>query len=125
MIDKILRAPLPDQFKALLEKLDNDPEASSLYAVRNFVNDHARSLTRYERYVFKRAFHKINRASALDKAMGVVLGVDEDSKQIGLYSSSGKPITVADITRESFKVLEKNLSGMNAPIKREGERVNY
>ncbi|NBS71560.1 hypothetical protein EBT31_22010 [bacterium] len=125
MIEQILRAPLPDQFKALLEKLDNDPDASSYEEIRTFLRNYENRLTRYERYVFSRAVRKAGRAYLLDRAMEIVIGVEEDSPKMYRYSSSGKPITAADITRESLKILERNMPGMNAPIKREGERVNY
>lgn len=75
LTEKILRAPLPDQLKALLEKFDAEFDASHLRMLRNLADEP--SLTRYERFMLKRAHHKgqmeLNRAQTLDAAMNIVL----------------------------------------------------
>jgi hypothetical protein len=75
LTEKILRAPLPDQLKALLEKFDAEFDASHLRMLRNLANES--SLTRYERFMLKRTHHKaqmeLNRAETLDAAMSIVL----------------------------------------------------
>ena len=119
MIDKLLRIPLAPQFKAVLEKLDNSTETSSLPAVENFFRAHVKGMTRYERFVLRRAIRNADRLFMLNNAMEVVLGTDEYSTK--MYSWN-RNITSADITRESLKILEKN---MEAPVKKEGAFVNY
>jgi hypothetical protein len=120
MIDKLLRLPLAPQLKAVLEKLDNVTETSSLDMIEQFIRTHRSSLTRYERFVLCRALRNATRMYMLDDAMEVVLGT-------GKYTPvqvKGQGITMADVTNASLRILERNLAG-NAPIKREGARVNY
>lgn len=75
LTEKILRAPLPDQLKALLEKFDAEFDASHLRKLGHLSTD--RSFTRYERFMLKRTHHKaqmeLNRVEALDAAMNIVL----------------------------------------------------
>ena len=121
MIDKLLRIPLAPQLKAVLEKLDNANETSSLTMVENFFRVHAKGMTRYECFVLRRAIRKANRLYMLNDAMEVVLGTGV-YEHIPVKMQAGRPMTMADITRESLKVLEKNLE---APVKKEGAFVNY
>jgi len=83
LTEKILRAPLPDQLKALLEKFDGDFDASHLRMLRNLANES--SLTRYERFMLKRTHHKaqmeLNRAETLDAAMSIVLNRREEMEE--------------------------------------------
>jgi len=83
LTEKILRAPLPDQLKALLEKFDGDFDASHLRMLRNLANES--SLTRYERFMLKRTHHKarmeLNRAETLDAAMSIVLNRGEEIEE--------------------------------------------
>jgi hypothetical protein len=82
MIEKILRAPLPDQLKALLEKFDGDYDASHLRALKNLAKEP--SFTRYERLMLRRAYKeaqvKLERDSALSSAMTVVLNLKEGDR---------------------------------------------
>jgi len=83
LTEKILRAPLPDQLKALLEKFDAEFDASHLRMLRNLANES--SLTRYERFMLKRTHHKaqmeLNRAETLDAAMSIVLNRREEMEE--------------------------------------------
>jgi hypothetical protein len=80
LAEKLLRHPLPDQLKALLEKFDGDFDASHLRALKNLANEP--SFTRYERLMLRRAFKeaqvKLERDSALNSAMTVVLNLKDD-----------------------------------------------
>ena len=75
LTEKILRAPLPDQLKALLEKFDAEFDASHLRKLGHMTTN--RSFTRYERFMLKRTHHKaqmeLNRVEALNAAMNIVL----------------------------------------------------
>jgi len=80
LTEKILRRPLPDQLKALLEKFDGDFDASHLRALKGLAFE--QSFTRYERFVLQRAHKiaqvKLERTHALDTAMSVVLNLKEE-----------------------------------------------
>jgi hypothetical protein len=79
-IEKMLRAPLPDQLKALLEKFEGDFDASHLRALKNLADEP--SFTRYERLMLRRAYKeaqvKLGRDHALSSAMTVVLNLKDD-----------------------------------------------
>jgi hypothetical protein len=78
--EKLLRYPLPDQLKALLEKFDGDFDASHLRALKGLAGEP--SFTRYEQIMLRRAYKsaqvKLERDSALNTAMSVVLNLKED-----------------------------------------------
>jgi hypothetical protein len=89
LTEKILRRPLPDQLKALLEKFDGDFDASHLRALKNLASEP--SFTRYERLMLRRAYKeaqvKLERDSALSTAMSVVLNLKEEDPHSGWYSN--------------------------------------
>ena len=74
IIETIIRYPLPDQFKALLEKLETqDIDARSLRNIGNLLAD--LKLTRYERWVIGRVYKRIRRLNDLNRVMQeVILG---------------------------------------------------
>jgi len=80
LTEKILRRPLPDQLKALLEKFDGDFDASHLRALKNLADEE--TFTWYERHMLKRAHKmarvKLERGDALNAAMTVVLNLKEE-----------------------------------------------
>lgn len=77
MLDKLLRAPLPEQIVALLEKLEQNPDTSHLNKVMSLLDYHQTRLTRYEEWVIKRQMRKIHnvirRAQTLDDVMSIVV----------------------------------------------------
>ena len=89
LTEKLLRHPLPDQLKALLEKFDGDFDASHLRALKNLASEP--SFTRYERLMLRRAYKeaqvKLERDSALSTAMSVVLNLKEGDPHSGWYSN--------------------------------------
>lgn len=134
MIEKILRAPLPDQLKALLEKLDSDPDASSIQRVNHFVRNYAAYLTRYERMMFRRSIRRINRELLMNEAMSVVINTPENHSWE--YPST---LTIEQVQRDTMQILNKeflkgyaesslgraNVGLYAAQAKAEGARVNY
>ena len=82
IVEKILRAPLPDQLKALLEKFDAEFDASHLTKLGKLADE--LSLTWYERRMLNRAYRKarreLNRARTLDAAMSIVLNRKEENE---------------------------------------------
>ena len=51
MLKKLLRAPLPEQIVALLEKLEQDPDASHLVRVDTLMDNNRTEFTWYEKRV--------------------------------------------------------------------------
>ena len=80
--EKLLRYPLPDQLKALLEKFDGDFDASHLIALKGLAGEP--SFTRYEQIMLRRAYRsaqvKLERTHALDTAMTVVLNLKDEKE---------------------------------------------
>lgn len=77
MLEKLLRARLPEQFVALIEKLEQDPDTSHLQKVEWLLDSHEAVLTRYERWALQRAVRKcrnvIRREKTLNRAMRIVI----------------------------------------------------
>lgn len=77
MLKKLLRAPLPEQIVALLEKLEQDPDASHLEKVEKLLDYHRTHLTRYEEWLIKREMRKvrnvIRREETLNNVMSIVI----------------------------------------------------
>ena len=96
MLKKLLRAPLPEQIVALLEKLEQNPDTSHLEKVLSLLDYHQTRLTRYEEWVIKRQIRKIHnvirRAQTLDDVMNIVVDRptrEEQAKEARIaYASS-------------------------------------
>ena len=77
MLNKLLRAPLPEQIVALLEKLEQNPDTSHLEKVEKLLDYYASSFTRYEEWVIKRQMRKIRnvirREQTLNNVMRIVI----------------------------------------------------
>jgi hypothetical protein len=86
MLEKLLRAPLPEQIVALLEKLEQDPDTSHLHKVEKLLDYHKTQFTRYEAWVIKRALRKLRftlqRAWTLEKTMSIVINEPESEPVI-------------------------------------------
>ena len=68
MIDKLLRPFIPDQLKALCEKLEaQDFDARSLPRVRTVLEDI--ELTRFERFVVRRVYKRARRMHDMNRVM--------------------------------------------------------
>ena len=72
--EKLLRHPLPEQIKAVLEKFDGDFDASHLRKLDSLAD--SRGFTRYERYMLQRAYRRAKRDLALNEAMELVLNLN-------------------------------------------------
>jgi hypothetical protein len=77
MIDKLLRPFIPDQLKALCEKLEaQDFDARSLSRIRNVLDD--LDLTRFERYVVRRVYKRVRRIHDMNRVMEeIIIGQTE------------------------------------------------
>ena len=72
--EKLLRHPLPEQLKAVLEKFDGDFDASHLRKLDSLAG--SRGFTRYERYMLQRAYRRAKRDLDLNEAMELVLNLN-------------------------------------------------
>ena len=77
MIDKLLRPFIPDQLKALCEKLEaQDFDARSLSRIKNVISD--LELSRLERYVVGRVYKRVRRAYDMNRVMEeIIIGQTE------------------------------------------------
>jgi hypothetical protein len=91
MQDKLLRLFLPEQLKALLEKIDGLDVSVGDRSIRQFdgfIN--MRGLTRYEQWLICRALNKHHRALALSQAIQEVLCMREVAGDFEPLSGLGK-----------------------------------
>ena len=121
LVEKLLRHPLPDQLKALLEKFDGDFDASHLRALKSLAGEP--SFTRYERFVLQRAYKeayiKLERDSALSTAMSVVLNLKEGDLHEKWYSNPAQDPYVGVTTTNSY---QQQIEQQTQIIKRDLER---
>lgn len=72
MIDKALRIFVPDQIKALVEKIEtSDFDARSLLRLKHVVSE--LDLTRLERYVVRRAYLRMKRVNDMNRIMDEII----------------------------------------------------
>jgi vacuolar-type H+-ATPase catalytic subunit A/Vma1 len=85
MLDKLLRARLPEQIVALLEKLEQNPDASYLEKVEKLLDYYETRLTRYEEWVIQRQLRKIRyairRENTLNNVMRIVINDKTDEEK--------------------------------------------
>lgn len=85
MLEKLLRAPLPEQIVALLEKLEQNPDTSHLRKVEQLLEYYETHLTRYEEWVIKRNMRRIRdvirREQTLNNVMNIVVGRPTDEEK--------------------------------------------
>jgi hypothetical protein len=90
--EKLLRHPLPEQLKAVLEKFDGDFDASHLRKLDSLAG--SRGFTRYERYMLQRAYRRAKRDLALNEAMELVLNLNP-RREIVVQPAGTTDITTA------------------------------
>jgi hypothetical protein len=72
MIDKLLRPLIPDQLKALCEKLETQEfDTRSLARIGNFLGE--LRLTRFERYVVSRVYKRVRRLHDLNRIIEEII----------------------------------------------------
>lgn len=113
---KTLRHLVPEEIKALLEKIDSfsDTTDSSYYHAVEYVRKE--KLTRLERFLLRDALNQIARRSAMVRAMNIVIHNTREPEQgynIGtdlansLYTSINSPGTWHDVTSRVYKEFDK------------------
>jgi hypothetical protein len=90
--EKLLRHPLPDQLKAVLEKFDGEFDASHLRKLDSLAD--SRGFTRYERFMLQRAYRRAKRDLALNEAMELVLNL-QPRREIVIQPKGTTGITTA------------------------------
>jgi hypothetical protein len=77
MIDKLLRPLIPDQLKALCEKLEaQDFDARSLHKIKNVIIE--LELTRLERFIVQRVYRRVRRIHDMNRVMEeIIIGQTE------------------------------------------------
>ena len=123
LTEKLLRRPLPDQLKALLEKFDGDFDTSHLRCLKSLSLE--QSFTWYERYVLQRAHKmaqvKLERTHALDTAMTVVLNLKEEDPHEKWYSNSA-PAQNPYVAINSTGLYQQQLDQQERQIKSDLQR---
>lgn len=85
MLEKLLRVRLPEQIIALIEKLEQDPDASHLEKVVRLLNISEAVFTRLERWALKRAVRKcqnvLRREQTLNRVMRIVINEQDQDQE--------------------------------------------
>ena len=111
MLEKLLRLPLPDQIKAVLEKIESLDETSSTTRITRWVRDSQSTLTRYERWAIKRALRKRERVVTLCQAMALVITPEptHDEYLAGIVKAEFKPQS-----KSKFDTTKNTIDGVPA-----------
>jgi len=82
MLEKILRARLPEQIVALIENLEQNPDTSHLDKILMFADEFERDITKFERWMLSRTVRRVRklvkRDELLRKAMEIVINKPEE-----------------------------------------------
>jgi hypothetical protein len=89
MLEKLLRARLPEQIVALIENLEQNPDASHLHKVLEFASLYGPDITKFERFMLGRAVRRVRklvkRDELLRKAMEIVINKPEEKTKTYQY----------------------------------------
>ena len=92
MLEKFLRARLPEQLVALIENVEQNPDTSHLEKLVGFVDFYKHDLTKFERWMLRRALRKVRevvrRDELLRRAMEVVINAPEKRVERGYDPST-------------------------------------
>ena len=86
MLEKLLRARLPEQIVALIENLEQNPDASHLEKVLEFASRYGPDITNFETWMLGRAVRKVRKLVKRDEllrgAMAIVINAPEEKKTV-------------------------------------------
>ena len=89
MLEKLLRARLTEQIVALIENLEQNPDASHLHKVLEFASLYGPDITKFERFMLGRAVRRVRklvkRDELLRKAMEIVINKPEEKTKTYQY----------------------------------------
>ena len=81
MLEKLLRARLPEQIVALIENLEQNPDASHLEKVSGFLDHYRQDITQFEHWMLMRTMRKVRKLVKRDEllrgAMAIVINAPE------------------------------------------------
>ena len=90
MLEKLLRARLPEQIVALIENLEQNPDTSHLAKLGDYLDTYKMYLTKFELWMIRRAMIKVRktvrRAELLQKAMSIVINEPEEKFDANTYT---------------------------------------
>ena len=82
MLEKLLRARLPEQIVALIENLEQNPDASHLEKVLEFASRYGPDITNFESFMLGRAVRRVRKLVKRDEllrgAMAIVINAPEE-----------------------------------------------
>jgi len=82
MLEKLLRARLPEQIVALIENLEQNPDASHLEKVLEFASRYGPDITTFENWMLGRAVRRVRKLVKRDEllrgAMEIVINKPEE-----------------------------------------------
>jgi hypothetical protein len=97
MLEKLLRTRLPEQIVALIENLEQNPDASHLEKVLEFASRYGADITNFETWMLGRAVRRVRklvkRDELLRKAMEIVINAPEEKSYDAntlTYKASGR-----------------------------------
>jgi hypothetical protein len=97
MLEKLLRARLPEQIVALIENLEQNPDASHLEKVLEFASRYAPDITTFEYWMLTRAVRRVRKLVKRDEllrgAMAIVINAPEEKSYDAntlTYKASGR-----------------------------------
>jgi hypothetical protein len=82
MLEQFLRARLPEQIVALIENLEQNPDASHLEKVLDFASRYGPDITTFENWMLARVVRKVRKLVKRDEllrgAMAIVINAPEE-----------------------------------------------
>jgi len=130
MLEKLLRARLPEQIVALVEKLEQDPDTSHLQKVEWLLDHPEAVLTRYERWALQRAVRKcrnvIRREKTLNRAMSIIINEPVKEKAPDTYMYPNPGIQGAGMSLQQHGALHQaNIAQIAAQLQAKHDARNY
>jgi hypothetical protein len=107
--EKLLRYPLPDQLKAVLEKFDGEFDASHLRRLKDIID--SEGITRYERLMLKRTYRKAKREIMLTEAMELVINAPRERDRF-VVRPKGATVTSATeqmLLNQKYDILKRDI----------------
>jgi hypothetical protein len=107
--EKLLRHPLPDQLKAVLEKFDGDFDASHLRRLKDIID--SEGITRYERLMLKRTYRKAKREIMLTEAMELVINAPRERDRFVVRPKSATVTSATEqmLLNQKYDILKRDI----------------
>ena len=113
MLEKLLRARLPEQIVALIEHIEQNPDTSHLIKLERFLGHTENELTKFERWMLRQIHHKISnvirRDETLRRAISIVINVPEEKYDSHTYARGLYDTEFDRMLKE--KIAKQHLSG--------------